>query len=76
MIPTQKRALFLLLGAASILPATAQDIATAPDSIGKGIHTEATFREAAPSRIVGGVSVVNVAENQKKDHSNASFNGF
>lgn len=49
MIPTQKRALFLLLGAASILPATAQDIATAPDSIGKGIHTEATFREAAPA---------------------------
>ena len=76
MIPTQKRALFLLLGAASILPATAQDIATAPDSIGKGIHTEATFREAAPSRIVGGVSVVNVAENQKKDHTFGVFDNM
>ena len=76
MIPTQKRALFLLLGAASILPATAQEIATAPDSIGKGIHTEATFREAAPSRIVGGVSVVNVAENQKKDHTFGVFDNM
>ena len=54
----------------------AQDIATAPDSIGKGIHTEATFREAAPSRIVGGVSVVNVAENQKKDHTFGVFDNM
>lgn len=70
MIPTQKKAFIMLIGAACLLPSQAgAQTAAAPDSVGKGIHTEATFRDAAPSSIVGGISVVNVEENQKKDHT-------
>jgi len=72
MIPTQKKALFLLMGASCFLPAMAEESA-APDSTEQAKHVEATFRNGAPSRIVGGVSVVNVAENQEKDHTNYSL---
>ena len=69
MIPTQKKALIVLMGAVCLLPAKAGAATAETDSVAKELHTEATFREAAPSDIVGGISVVNVEENQKKDHT-------
>lgn len=75
MIPTNKKALFLLLGAACFLPAMAQEDAAA-DSTEQAKPVEATFRNSAPSSIVGGVSVVNVAENQEKDHTNYSLDNM
>lgn len=65
-----------MMGALGFLPAMAEGTPVAPDSIAKGLHTEATFRDAAPSSIVGGVSVVNVEENQKKDHTFGVFDNM
>ena len=67
MIPTQNKALAVLLTAAMSIPAFAQDAAA--DSTLEATPAANDFRLEAPSKIVGGVSVVNVEQNQKKDHT-------
>ena len=57
----------MLMAAAMSIPAFAQDIAA--DSIQEATAAGNDFRLEAPSKIVGGVSVVNVEQNQKKDHT-------
>lgn len=57
----------MLMAAAMSIPAFAHDIAA--DSIQEATAAGNDFRLEAPSKIVGGVSVVNVEQNQKKDHT-------
>lgn len=76
MIPTQKRALFLLAGAACFLPAAAQDSTAFADSINEVTVVDAVVPATRPSDIVGGVTVVNVEAMQKKDHTNYALDNM
>lgn len=67
MITTQNKALAVLLTAAMSIPAFAQDAAEESTLEAKAASPD--FRTEAPSKIVGGVSVVDVEQNQKKDHT-------
>lgn len=77
MIPTQKRALFLLAGAACCMPAMAAGDNYEPaDSANEVTIVAPAIPAAQPSRIVGGVSVVNVEALQEKDHTNYALDNM
>lgn len=68
MTMKQKRAIYLLVGAATALPVMGQSI-EATDSVSQATTVEKTFRNSAPSKIAGGVTVVDVKSNMEKDHA-------
>ncbi|MDE6542016.1 MAG: SusC/RagA family TonB-linked outer membrane protein [Muribaculaceae bacterium] len=76
MIPTQKRTLALLIGAACVLPAMAEDSVAFADSINEVTIVDAVVPAPNPAGIVGGVTVVNVEAMQKKDHTNYALDNM